>query len=182
MLSYQNYKNLKITSIRNAKLFLVQNGNELPKGKLLHTLNLFFNINGYRPCRKLSDAVALVIKHWTGIDTKKPKRKSVCKPNRSVETSFYLSPEWCSLRTIALKLYGRRCMKCGSKELIHVDHIRPISKFPDLKLSLTNLQVLCKGCNEEKSNIHCTDYRTNDHKIRLVDYIKIKQQYRVSKK
>jgi len=51
-------------------------------------------------------------------------------------------------------------MKCGteSKE-IHVDHIKPRSKYPYLSLTFDNLQVLCHDCNMEKSNIHDTDYR-----------------------
>ena len=51
-------------------------------------------------------------------------------------------------------------MKCGKSHVeIHVDHIRPRSKFPKLELDFDNLQVLCKSCNKEKSNLHSTDYR-----------------------
>lgn len=94
----------------------------------------------------------------------KTKYKSKPKPY-SITKSFYESDEWRALRYEALKTYGRKCMVCGSvphpenKVRIHVDHIKPISKFPELKLSFDNLQILCEDCNLGKSNKDCIDYR-----------------------
>ena len=51
-------------------------------------------------------------------------------------------------------------MVCGSTERIHVDHIKPRSKYPELELDINNLQVLCEDCNIGKSNIDETDWRT----------------------
>ena len=42
---------------------------------------------------------------------------------------------------------------------MHVDHILPRSKYPELELWFMNQQVLCKWCNWEKSNTDYTDYR-----------------------
>jgi 5-methylcytosine-specific restriction endonuclease McrA len=42
---------------------------------------------------------------------------------------------------------------------MHVDHIKPKSRYPHLALKFDNLQVLCETCNIEKSNIDETDYR-----------------------
>lgn len=53
-------------------------------------------------------------------------------------------------------------MKCGASKRIHVDHIFPRSKYRHLELDFSNLQVLCEGCNVEKSNTDFTDYRTDD--------------------
>lgn len=51
-------------------------------------------------------------------------------------------------------------MSCGAVDVeIHVDHIKPRSKFPYLSLTFENLQVLCKDCNFDKSNLHEEDYR-----------------------
>jgi hypothetical protein len=76
------------------------------------------------------------------------------------EFTFYDTDEWQRLRKIALKCYGVKCMKCGAVKVeMHVDHIRPISKHPHLKLCFGNLQVLCKKCNMQKSNINEIDYR-----------------------
>ncbi len=73
---------------------------------------------------------------------------------------FYKSDEWKKLRRNILILYGKRCMKCGVTHCeIHVDHIKPRSLFPELELDPSNTQILCKPCNEKKSNLHYTDYR-----------------------
>ena len=74
--------------------------------------------------------------------------------------SFYLTVEWRELRHRVLYHYGRSCMACGATKVeLHVDHIKPISKYPELKMEISNLQVLCKKCNMDKSNKHQTDYR-----------------------
>lgn len=83
----------------------------------------------------------------------------------SVEnTSFYLSREWLSLRVRVLSKYDCKCMMCGRSPrehgiVIHVDHIKPRSKYPELALCFDNLQLLCEDCNIGKSNKYETDYR-----------------------
>ena len=42
---------------------------------------------------------------------------------------------------------------------MNVDHIKPRRLFPDLALSLDNLQVLCHECNHGKGNWDMTDWR-----------------------
>lgn len=74
--------------------------------------------------------------------------------------SFYASLEWIQLRYKVFLQYGRTCMCCGTTSgPIHVDHIKPRSKYPNLSLEFENLQVLCKPCNFGKSNIDETDWR-----------------------
>jgi hypothetical protein len=74
--------------------------------------------------------------------------------------SFYNSREWKELRFRALLAHGRKCLCCNAKDKpLHVDHIKPISKYPSLKLELSNLQVLCEDCNLGKSNKFETDFR-----------------------
>ena len=55
-------------------------------------------------------------------------------------------------------------MMCGRSPkmhsvVIHVDHIKPRSIYPDLSLEFTNLQLLCADCNLGKSNKYDTDWR-----------------------
>lgn len=65
---------------------------------------------------------------------------------------FYKTREWRELRYRVLKDNPRRCMLCGAENTcLHVDHVKPISKFPELKLDYNNLQVLCEECNMGKS-------------------------------
>jgi 5-methylcytosine-specific restriction endonuclease McrA len=73
---------------------------------------------------------------------------------------FYDSTAWRELRYRVIKAQGRRCMACGStSKTIHVDHIKPRSKHPELELEFSNLQVLCVDCNLGKSNKDHTDWR-----------------------
>lgn len=75
---------------------------------------------------------------------------------------FYRSPAWREVRYKALVLHGRACMCCGEmppKIILHVDHIKPRSKYPQLELELDNLQILCEDCNLGKSNKDDTDFR-----------------------
>ncbi|WP_374756607.1 HNH endonuclease [Dyadobacter bucti] len=59
-----------------------------------------------------------------------------------------------------LRHYGARCLCCKRNDVvIHVDHIKPRSKYPKLQLEFTNCQPLCGSCNRGKSNIYKDDWR-----------------------
>lgn len=72
---------------------------------------------------------------------------------------------WRKLRYQALKRAGGKCECCGARPAdgaqLHVDHIRPKSKFPNLAYDLSNVQVLCAECNIPKSNEDETDWRVS---------------------
>jgi 5-methylcytosine-specific restriction endonuclease McrA len=54
------------------------------------------------------------------------------------------------LRYQALKKAKGRCEACGATaqdQKLHVDHIKPVSKYPNLELDANNLQILCAKCN-----------------------------------
>lgn len=80
-----------------------------------------------------------------------------------LERDFFNSPKWNALRYRILRRYGFACMCCGATSrtgaVIQVDHIKPRSKYPHLALNEDNLQVLCKPCNDGKSNIYLDDFR-----------------------
>lgn len=82
---------------------------------------------------------------------------------KTAAAGFYSSEEWIALRYKALARHGNRCQCCGASPstgaVIHVDHIKPRSKFPELALDLDNLQILCRNCNVGKSNKDATDWR-----------------------
>jgi len=87
------------------------------------------------------------------------KPKLVEKP----AVGFYSSDEWREVRYRALKLHGGACQCCGARgsrqSPLHVDHIKPRSKFPELALDINNLQVLCADCNLGKRAWDQTDWR-----------------------
>jgi 5-methylcytosine-specific restriction endonuclease McrA len=66
---------------------------------------------------------------------------------------------WLSLRYEALRKYGNKCHLCNSNSRLQVDHIKPISKYPNLKYVISNLQILCEACNKGKGNKFIDDWR-----------------------
>ena len=93
-------------------------------------------------------------------NTVKNKRKNKKRKNNGAKKkSFYSTWEWKKIRFKVLEKYGAVCMCCNNTENIVVDHIKPITRFPHLKLKFDNLQVLCRDCNMGKSNDCFTDFR-----------------------
>lgn len=52
---------------------------------------------------------------------------------------------------------GHRCLKCGSKEHLTLDHI--VSVYLGGENTIGNLQTLCRSCNSAKSPDRIIDYR-----------------------
>jgi HNH endonuclease len=79
------------------------------------------------------------------------------------EDPFFQTREWLELRYQTLEASNGMCGCCGNKHSasnpLQVDHIKPRSKFPELALTLSNLQVLCRRCNLGKGNKSETDWR-----------------------
>ena len=94
-------------------------------------------------------------KHPCAVDLIEDEKKPKAQPE-----SFYSSKKWRTVRYEVLRENGKVCMCCGAtKGEMHVDHIKPRSKFPKLELEKSNLQVLCKDCNFGKSNKFSDDWR-----------------------
>lgn len=91
---------------------------------------------------------------------KETARKKFLKNRYTKFDEFYESRAWLKIRHQVLKEYGRVCSLCRTETgEMHVDHIKPRSKYPDLELEYNNLQVLCKACNLGKGNGDETDWR-----------------------
>ena len=75
---------------------------------------------------------------------------------RSTQTNFYRTKAWRELRLSILLASDCSCKICGNTSekgaVLHVDHIKPRSLYPELALEESNLQVLCEDCNIAKSN------------------------------
>ena len=109
------------------------------------------------------------------ISQRRVKTKSVAS------SEFYASASWRALRFEALKANNGSCVLCGrtTREhgvVLHVDHIKPRSRFPDLALVLSNLQVLCEDCNMGKGNRDDTDWRTATDLDRALDAVDWRMQ------
>lgn len=72
------------------------------------------------------------------------------------DASFYRSAAWRKLRFSVLQASSGCCVACGARGSdgvrLHVDHIKPRSKYPELALDAANLQVLCEDCNVGKAD------------------------------
>lgn len=104
------------------------------------------------------DAVAASIKRKQGkkFDARE-YASSESKYRRGMGSDFYTTKEWRSLRHAFLSSSDGKCTLCGRSRKVHgcamhVDHIKPRSKFPHLELDVNNLQLLCEDCNIGKSN------------------------------
>jgi hypothetical protein len=75
------------------------------------------------------------------------------------KVNFYESREWQNLRYEVLRKSKGCCELCGDKNTLQVDHIKPRSKYPELELDISNLQVLCRPCNMGKGARDETDWR-----------------------
>ena len=68
----------------------------------------------------------------------------------------YYSEDFRKLRLQVFLRDGEICAYCNEKPkpgvTLTIDHIKPVSKFPELALDIDNLQVLCWECNQKKSN------------------------------
>lgn len=95
--------------------------------------------------------------------SKKKKQSKLLESNVVASSDFLHTYEWRKLRMEALKLHGAKCQCCGATPatgaVMNVDHIKPRKLFPELALSLENLQVLCGDCNHGKGNWDQTDWR-----------------------
>lgn len=68
--------------------------------------------------------------------------------------SFYNGNKWKSIRKEIFSIRGKHCSKCRSLDNIQIDHIYPVSYYPELRYEISNLQPLCIECNKTKSNIN----------------------------
>jgi 5-methylcytosine-specific restriction endonuclease McrA len=69
------------------------------------------------------------------------------KPSRAVTRTR----RWAALRMQALRRDGWRCVRCGARGRLEVDHVQPVANRPDLSWDVENLQTLCNVCHAYKT-------------------------------
>lgn len=83
---------------------------------------------------------------------------------------FFRCEGWMRVRYAALVRHKGRCMACGASGAnvrLHVDHIKPRARYPELALEISNLQILCEPCNLGKGCWDETDWRPPENRILL---------------
>ena len=91
------------------------------------------------------------------------KRLARLRGDPTAAHPFYDSDRWKQLRYRILRRDGAKCVVCGrgAKQgvILQVDHIKPRSLYPALEWAEDNLQVMCRDCNQGKSNTDTRDWR-----------------------
>ena len=58
---------------------------------------------------------------------------------------------WRKLQNRILRLYGRRCMRCGRTDgQLYLDHIQNWQEYPERRYDPENIQLLCRECHTWK--------------------------------
>lgn len=108
-----------------------------------------------------------------------PKPKKAKKFSFAKFNAFYHTKEWQKLRFKAFLEHGRKCMCCNATDkVLHVDHIKPRSKYPELELSLENLQILCEDCNMGKGGWSEADFRESNNGSEPEEIDELTEQFR----
>jgi hypothetical protein len=69
---------------------------------------------------------------------------------------YHKSPEWQAKRQEAFRIHGRKCLRCGSKWQLEINHLHYRTLFrEDAKF---DLEVLCHSC-------HCLHHGAKDKKF-----------------
>ena len=94
----------------------------------------------------------------------KPKKPPELNPAPSEAhiREFYRTWAWKQTRFKVLKQHDFQCQACGNfppNTVLHVDHIKPVRYYWQLRLVMENLQVLCQDCNMGKGAWDQTDFR-----------------------
>jgi 5-methylcytosine-specific restriction endonuclease McrA len=63
------------------------------------------------------------------------------------------SRRWQGLRLAAKRRDGFRCVQCGARHRLEVDHVKPVRSHPQLAWDLANLQTLCAWHHAQKTAI-----------------------------
>jgi 5-methylcytosine-specific restriction endonuclease McrA len=124
------------------------------------------------PSRTLRKALNNSRKVVAPPQARKTRPRINAAPTVRSKEEFYKSWEWRTLRMEVLKEHGARCQCCGATPTgtalhgapvrIVVDHIKSLAKHWDLRLTRSNLQVLCDECNQGKGAWDETDWREAD--------------------
>jgi len=60
---------------------------------------------------------------------------------------------WKALRLLALRRDGFKCVQCGGRRRLEVDHVLPVRTHPALGFVLDNLQTLDAPCHSRKTRV-----------------------------
>lgn len=66
--------------------------------------------------------------------------------------AVYRDPRWKAVRQQAKRRDGWKCVQCGERGRLEVDHVKPI-RDGGAPFDLANLQSLCPACHSRKTRM-----------------------------
>lgn len=87
-------------------------------------------------------------------------------------TKIYKDPRWAVVRLAAKRRDGWKCVQCGSKHRLEVDHILPVRDRLDLAFEITNLQTLCGSCHGRKTRVEVGHPELSPERQKWRDFMK----------
>lgn len=156
----------KISYHSIALQYIKENGHKVRSGNWKVITPLLSQISGIPPLpgRGHKASGNAILKKLGFANHKAKKSRAKKEKNKDVNSDAFLSSyAWRKLRMQVLEKYGAQCHCCGRSRadgiIIHIDHIKPRRKYPELALDFDNLQCLCNECNHGKGNWDETDWR-----------------------
>jgi 5-methylcytosine-specific restriction endonuclease McrA len=58
---------------------------------------------------------------------------------------------WPAIRLAAKRRDGFKCVRCGARGRLEVDHVTPARREPERAFDLSAVQTLCRNCHVEKT-------------------------------
>ena len=86
------------------------------------------------------------------------------KPSKRFRAKIKTYSDWKKEEAIPyLHMKGQTaCKKCKGRFLLDIDHIIPRSKAPNRVMDLTNINLLCRNCHNQKTKIERRDWFNYD--------------------
>lgn len=81
------------------------------------------------------------------------------------------SKRWPALRLAVLRRDGFRCVACGARGRLEVDHVQPVRTHPERAFDLNNLQALCGRCHGAKTRSECNLPQASPERLAWRDLI-----------
>ena len=95
--------------------------------------------------------------------------------------AIYRSRRWKSVRFLAKRRDGFKCVQCGAVGRLEVDHILPLRTHPELAYDLTNLQSLCPSCHTRKTRLEVGNAPLNPQRQAWRDLVRKAPQPKASR-
>jgi len=141
----------KLTELYNKSVSMAEVAKEIGCGEtLVHT---WIHRLGIQPKpriatlkgHKKSDSCKKKLSEWA--KTRVGDKNSNWRNGATPKNMLIRGRQWRERRRLVLERDNYECTKCGCDLDLHVHHIKPVSRFPELVNELSNLLTLCAHCH-----------------------------------